>query len=217
MTPVSTQPLPSSMNAYSVGLCNNEKSANQCQLHLSSERQCSCAVDSTPARHRACHQARLRRLLLPIALLLLGVGATLVISCVSEVDLFDLISLGADVSSSPLGKRQSTSSGQSSFTKNKCELIFRYTSIIEAVADGFVGVIVYLIIVFVGLVVVLIAGIMLSYWCCKGKIPPCQDVSCADSHDFPNVGSFENPLCCPCYLCACCGGLGKSLPFQLYG
>ena len=22
-------------------------------------------------------------------------------------------------------------------------------------------------------------------------------------------GAFQNPLCCPCYLCACCGGLGK--------
>ncbi|RXW23727.1 hypothetical protein EST38_g2140 [Candolleomyces aberdarensis] len=45
----------------------------------------------------------------------------------------------------------------------------------------------YLIIIFVGLVLVLFAGIMLSAWCCKG--------------------AFRNPLCCPCYLCACCGGL----------
>ncbi|KAL5641533.1 hypothetical protein ACGC1H_001874 [Rhizoctonia solani] len=45
----------------------------------------------------------------------------------------------------------------------------------------------YLIVVFVGLFVCLILAILLSAWCCKG--------------------SFENPLCCPCYLCACCGGL----------
>ncbi|OBZ72826.1 hypothetical protein A0H81_06715 [Grifola frondosa] len=45
----------------------------------------------------------------------------------------------------------------------------------------------YLIIVFVGLFLVLIMAICLSAWCCKGV--------------------FENPLCCPCYLCACCGGL----------
>ncbi|KAJ2915059.1 hypothetical protein MD484_g5328, partial [Candolleomyces efflorescens] len=45
----------------------------------------------------------------------------------------------------------------------------------------------YLIIIFVGLVLVIFAGIMLSAWCCKG--------------------AFKNPLCCPCYLCACCGGL----------
>jgi hypothetical protein len=47
---------------------------------------------------------------------------------------------------------------------------------------------VYLIVVFVGLVVCVILAIMLSAWCCRG--------------------AFENPLCCPCYLCACCGGLG---------
>ncbi|KAK0502880.1 hypothetical protein EDD18DRAFT_1135485 [Armillaria luteobubalina] len=45
----------------------------------------------------------------------------------------------------------------------------------------------YLIVVFVGLLVVVILGICLSFWCCKG--------------------AFENPCCCPCYLCACCGGL----------
>ncbi|EFI26547.1 hypothetical protein CC1G_15760 [Coprinopsis cinerea okayama7 len=45
----------------------------------------------------------------------------------------------------------------------------------------------YLIVIFVGLFVVLVLGIMLSVWCCKG--------------------AFKNPLCCPCYLCACCGGL----------
>lgn len=45
----------------------------------------------------------------------------------------------------------------------------------------------YLIVIFVGLVVVIILGVMLSAWCCKG--------------------AFQNPLCCPCYLCACCGGL----------
>ncbi|RPD66424.1 hypothetical protein L226DRAFT_566857 [Lentinus tigrinus ALCF2SS1-7] len=45
----------------------------------------------------------------------------------------------------------------------------------------------YLIIVFVGLALVVLAAICLSAWCCRG--------------------AFENPLCCPCYLCACCGGL----------
>ncbi|KAJ7616166.1 hypothetical protein DFH06DRAFT_1239312 [Mycena polygramma] len=45
----------------------------------------------------------------------------------------------------------------------------------------------YLIVVFVGLFVVVILAIMLSAWCCRG--------------------AFENPCCCPCYLCACCGGL----------
>ncbi|KAJ4479103.1 hypothetical protein J3R30DRAFT_2715377 [Lentinula aciculospora] len=45
----------------------------------------------------------------------------------------------------------------------------------------------YLIIVFVGLFLVVILAICLSAWCCRG--------------------SFQNPLCCPCYWCACCGGL----------
>lgn len=57
---------------------------------------------------------------------------------------------------------------------------------------------------------------MLSYWCCKGKLPSRQGVNRTDSRDFPNAGSFENPLCCPCYLCACCGGLGKLSSFQLW-
>jgi len=126
MAPVSTQPLPSSMDAYSV----DEKSTTQCQIHLGPEGQCSCAADSNPARHRACHQAMLRRLLLPVALLLLAVGATLVISCVSDIDLYDLVNLGAGVSGSPLGKRQSTSSGESSFTEDKREFISRYMAVV---------------------------------------------------------------------------------------
>ncbi|KIM30620.1 hypothetical protein M408DRAFT_288517 [Serendipita vermifera MAFF 305830] len=46
----------------------------------------------------------------------------------------------------------------------------------------------WIIVLVVGLFVCLILAIMLSAWCCRG--------------------AFENPLCCPCYLCACCGGLG---------
>jgi len=160
MAPFSTQPLPNSMNAYSVELYNDEKSSNQCTIHLDSRMHCACAADSNPARHRSCHKARLRQFLLLAVVLLLGVGATLAISYIYDINLFDLVGLGADLHGGLLSKRQS-----SSFTNNKL----------------------YLIIVFVGLFLVLIAGIMLSFWCCKG--------------------SFENPLCCPCYLCACCGGI----------
>ncbi|KAF9459843.1 hypothetical protein BDZ94DRAFT_1267254 [Collybia nuda] len=53
--------------------------------------------------------------------------------------------------------------------------------------DPFVHNKLYLIVILVGLFVVIILAIMLSAWCCKGV--------------------FQNPLCCPCYLCACCGGL----------
>lgn len=45
----------------------------------------------------------------------------------------------------------------------------------------------YIVIIIAGLVLVLLAGIMLSVCCCKSV--------------------FKNPICCPCYLCACCGGL----------
>jgi hypothetical protein len=31
-----------------------------------------------------------------------------------------------------------------------------------------------------------------------------------------HVGSFENPCCCPCYLCACCGGLGAYMCGLIY-
>lgn len=132
MAPVATQPVPSSMNAYGTESYDDEKSANQCQIHLDSKHQCGCAVDTNAASHRACHQARLRKFLLPIALLLLAVGATLVVSCVYDIDVFDLISLGADVSGSPLGKRQSTSS----FTQNKREFIFRHATVIAAITKG---------------------------------------------------------------------------------
>ncbi|KAF9221177.1 hypothetical protein BS17DRAFT_786019 [Gyrodon lividus] len=159
MALVSTQPIPSLMSVYSVDSFSSEKRSQQCQIHYDSEQTCQCADSGS---HRACHKARLRKMLLPIALSLLAVGAMLVISCTTDIDLLDLIGVGADGSGVSLGKRQTTSS---SFTENKL----------------------YLIIIFVGLLLVLIAAVMLSFWCCKG--------------------AFENPLCCPCYLCACCGGL----------
>lgn len=53
--------------------------------------------------------------------------------------------------------------------------------------SGFVRNKLWIIVLVLGLFACLIAGIMLSAWCCRG--------------------AFENPLCCPCYLCACCGGL----------
>ena len=76
--------------------------------------------------------------------------------------------------------------------------------------------IVYLIVVFVGLVVVVLLAIMLSAWCCKGKeklvvLNPLTLISFLKH----KKGAFKNPLCCPCYLCACCGGLGMAFIFLL--
>ncbi|OAX34136.1 hypothetical protein K503DRAFT_468531 [Rhizopogon vinicolor AM-OR11-026] len=163
MSPISSQPITSTMDVYGPST-TDEKRSRPCQ-HDDHNMNFPCECPSSS--HRACHKARLRRVILPIALLLLSLGALLVMSYCSEVsDLLDVLGLGNGHGIS-LGKRQSTTSSTSSFTSKKL----------------------YLIIVFVGLFLVLIAAIMLSFWCCKG--------------------SFENPLCCPCYLCACCGGLGK--------
>ena len=120
MAPVLTQPLSSRMNAHSIEMYNDEKSVNQCQTHLGASHQCSCAAESNPSGHHGCHQARVRRFLLPVALLFVTVGAMLAISCVTDVDVFDLIGLGAEVSGSELGKRSS------SFTNNKREWISRH-------------------------------------------------------------------------------------------
>ncbi|KAI6162659.1 hypothetical protein EDD17DRAFT_1574017, partial [Pisolithus thermaeus] len=101
----------------------------------------------------------------PILLVLLVLGAVILVWCMADTDLFETI-LGGD--------------GDPVFLID-CESV---------VSDGFdccPSRVVYLIVIFVGLLLVVAAAIVLSFWCCKG--------------------SFENPLCCPCYLCACCGGL----------
>ncbi len=62
---------------------------------------------------------------------------------------------------------------------------------------------------FVGLFLVVLAAICLSAWCCRGTFFTLSG-SCRRLTLYISAGSFENPLCCPCYLCACCGGLGMS-------
>ncbi|KAH7345272.1 hypothetical protein B0J17DRAFT_624465 [Rhizoctonia solani] len=106
-----------------------------------------------------CHSRRLK-VLLPALLVLLIVTLLALWTWCSG----GMVDLATDVGST-IWKRQNVSNGDSPFVKNKL----------------------YLIVIFVGLFVCLILGILLAAWCCKG--------------------SFENPLCCPCYLCACCGGL----------
>ncbi|KAK0448342.1 uncharacterized protein EV420DRAFT_854720 [Desarmillaria tabescens] len=107
--------------------------------------------------HRHCHIARLRQLLIPVVLAFLTLVGILLLC---PFDITD----GHSIFSRAVGDAGS-STGNGSFVDNKL----------------------YLIVVFVGLLVVVILGICLSFWCCKG--------------------AFENPCCCPCYLCACCGGL----------
>lgn len=120
------------------------------------------------SNHRKCHGSRLRRMLLPLIISLLSVGAVLAFSCV-----YDMLGLfgNGDGDYGSLMKRQSNGAGGGTAGND----------------NAFVDRKLYLIVIFVGLVVVVILAICLSAWCCKG--------------------AFENPLCCPCYLCACCGGL----------
>jgi len=147
---VSEQPTTATMDPS-----GQEKSVQCCQTHHS--------CDATSGEHRkSWNSSRLRRLILPTALVLLVlITGIFALSCLHDGHLsdWDLDELLA----------RSTSSGGStsgsSFIKNKL----------------------YLVVLIVGLVIVIGLGIMLSFWCCRG--------------------SFDNPLCCPCYLCACCGGL----------
>ncbi|KAJ7050969.1 hypothetical protein C8F01DRAFT_1377264 [Mycena amicta] len=124
-----------------------------------------------PHEHKHCHNGRLRRLLVPALILLVSLSGLIALLCfvgdamgVSSDPTAILDGLFAVKRAVVDGDNGSTDSG-STFTKHKL----------------------YLIVIFVGLLVVLVLGVMLAAWCCKG--------------------SFENPLCCPCYLCACCGGL----------
>ncbi|KAI6156476.1 hypothetical protein EDD17DRAFT_1763968 [Pisolithus thermaeus] len=127
-----------------------------------SKAHCQCS--QTPS-YRASHKAWLRKILVLILLMFLLLGAVILVWCMTNVDLFEMV-LGGDGDAPSLVKRQSS---ESSFKKKKL----------------------YLIIIFVGLFLVVVAGIALSFWCCRG--------------------AFENPLCFPCYLSACCGGLDKPL------
>ncbi|KAF8797825.1 hypothetical protein BYT27DRAFT_6925634 [Phlegmacium glaucopus] len=136
-----------------------EKSLEDAQNHHDYEMH---HHSSSSSEHHECHKNRLRQLFLPAILALLVLGGLLAWTCVNW---HGLSNLGIDnLVGRAVSDTTSTNTGNM-FIHNKL----------------------YLIVLFVGLFVVLILGIMLSAWCCKG--------------------SFSNPLCCPCYLCACCGGL----------
>ncbi|TEB26198.1 hypothetical protein FA13DRAFT_1096049 [Coprinellus micaceus] len=124
--------------------------------------------------------SRARRFLFPVLFIILTLGVLMTIRCASGASGY----LPSWASS--LGLSSAADSGSGAI-----ESLIKRAG--EAAADTgsggnvFVEKKYYLIAIFVGLVVVVILGIMLSAWCCKGV--------------------FQNPLCCPCYLCACCGGL----------
>jgi len=124
------------------------------------ERHYQCEHGQTsPSEHHRCHNIRLRQLIWPALLVLLALGGLLAWSCVNW---HGWSTWGVD---SLVGRALNDTTSSNDFVHRKL----------------------YLIIIFVGLLLVLVLGIMLTFCCCRG--------------------SFENPLCCPCYLCACCGGI----------
>ncbi|KAF8889427.1 hypothetical protein CPB84DRAFT_1448174 [Gymnopilus junonius] len=141
--------------------------------------------------HRRCHNARLRRYLLPALAVLLLLCGLMAVSCMQGYGSLEEWGSGAGegLFSRQVGPGASNGSG-STFTNRKL----------------------YLIVIFVGLFLVLVFGVMLAAWCCRGK-PTKMSIRRELDPYFHSclIGSFENPLCCPCYLCACCGGLGKTL------
>jgi len=108
----------------------------------------------------SCHNNRFRQLFLPAMILFLILSGMMILvwSCINWHGWVDNELVGRAI-------MDTTNSIGNKFIHNKL----------------------YLIVIFVGLFVLVILGIMLSACCCKA--------------------SFRNPLCCPCYLCACCGGL----------
>ncbi|KAJ7757986.1 hypothetical protein B0H16DRAFT_1527762 [Mycena metata] len=119
------------------------------------------------AGHKHCHNGRLKRFLIPALVAIVALSGLFAVLCFLGESVGDPSEMleGLFQVKRAVDGGDSTGSTGSTFTKHKL----------------------YLIVVFVGLFVVLVLGVMLSAWCCKG--------------------AFENPCCCPCYLCACCGGL----------
>lgn len=132
---------------------------------------------------------RLKRILIPAVLSVLGVAAVTAVACAGGFNgiYSEWTGDSGPVATAPsIGADESSQSAMAQLVGRAAEAVSAATGA-DGSGSGFVDRKLYLIIIFVGLVVVVIFGIMLSAWCCKG--------------------AFQNPLCCPCYLCACCGGL----------
>ncbi|KAK7002426.1 hypothetical protein R3P38DRAFT_3042927 [Favolaschia claudopus] len=173
MSPV-TVPVPKqpSMDVYT-----DEKApvydGEHSHVDLDENQQWSLRTTHTHAGHKHCHNSRLKRFLVPVVVALVAVCSLIGLYCLLGGDMADP---GEIVEGLFYAKRQfdGGNGGSGSGSGNGTESDFTRRKL-------------YLIVIFVGLFVVVILGIMLAAWCCKG--------------------SFQNPLCCPCYLCACCGGL----------
>ncbi|KAI0668132.1 hypothetical protein C8Q78DRAFT_1071474 [Trametes maxima] len=163
----------------------------------SNEKGCTHQYHGTPAVARSCRceRARSRRVITALLLAIFSFALFLLISCLwnvafNEASWLSSLGLAEDGSGSAwtamsgfVKRAADNGSGQGTFVDKKCTHIVNLSSS----SNAHTAVTDYLIIVFVGLFLVFLAAICLSAWCCRG--------------------AFENPLCCPCYLCACCGGL----------
>jgi len=129
-------------------------------------------------RHCECARTRARRVFTAALLALLGLGTLLLVLCIA-----DAVSEGAILGAFDLDASEGTVASGLGWVGD-----FVKRQAVDGSGpnqDVFVHRKLYLIVVFVGLVLVLLAAICFSYWCCRGV--------------------FENPLCFPCYICAWCG------------
>lgn len=102
MSPYSDQDLPGDekhIHAHS----------NQCQSS-------ACQCGSNSSTHNPCHNARLRRLLVPVVFSLLTIAAVLLVSCLYDVDVFGL---GADTLDLANRATGNTTTNNGSFVKHK--------------------------------------------------------------------------------------------------
>ncbi|KAI0656051.1 hypothetical protein C8Q70DRAFT_1046982 [Cubamyces menziesii] len=144
------------------------------------EKACPHGHNGMPAAARRCRceNARSRRIITALLLAAFSLAFFLFISCLWDVAFNEASWL------SSLGLAED---GSGSAWTAMSGFIKRQAIDNGNGQDTFVHRKYYLIIVFVGLFLVFLAAICLSAWCCRG--------------------AFENPLCCPCYVCAWCGGL----------
>lgn len=120
MAPVCTQPAANAMPAQfcdSYHYDDEKHHPQQCDQHLVSDASCRCSQSRS---HRACHKARLRKMLAPVALVFLALIALMLVWCMWDMDIAEAIFGGDGNPLYALGKRQSSST-ESSFTKNKRE------------------------------------------------------------------------------------------------
>lgn len=149
MAYVSKQPTASIMDPQL-----GEKTADCCLNHQ------SCTTGNGHCPHRKCHRSRFRRFILPITLILLILVAGLfALSCLQDSHFSDW---GVDGLLPRAFGNDNTNGG--SFTNHKCMWLIELS--LKLFEPFFI--LVYLVVVFGGLLVLFVLGVLLSFWCCRG-------------------------------------------------